>query len=111
MKRRIGGIRGPDGETWIPIFCANCGASCGKVPEKHITFTFALCDPCSAKYGDVAHVHKEPDHVFWKRVHEAQLEEEGHVLNPLELAKALDDPTTLMARLAEEWRRHVLKAG
>jgi|SRR5271154_3192966 len=116
MKRRIGGVRGPDG-TMIPIFCANCGAPCGRVPEKFITFTFALCDPCSEKVGDLAHLYKEPDTVFWKRVHEAQLEDmkkRTGVARPLtaqELVVQMDDPTSVIGKLKEEWEKHILKVG
>lgn len=116
MRRRIGAIHGPDGEL-IPIFCANCGKSCGRVPEKYITFTFALCDPCSEKHGDPAHFMKEPDYVFWERVHAAQLEDNKKRLGverpstAEEIRVQLDDSTSLMSKLAEEWRAYVLKAG
>jgi hypothetical protein len=59
----------------IPIFCANCGKQWGMVPEHHVTFAFALCDDCEGKHGGVAHLHKEPDAVFWERIANEQREQ------------------------------------
>jgi hypothetical protein len=92
----------------IPIYCANCGDFYGHVPEKMITFAFALCNDCE-KLGDIAHMYKEPDAVFWARVEEAQREEHGRVLSAQELLVQLDDPTTTLAKLKEEWLTHVRK--
>ena len=57
---------------WRPIFCANCGASGGLVPEENMTFAFYLCQPCADTWGDIAHTYMEPDAVFWQRVNEEQ---------------------------------------
>jgi hypothetical protein len=107
---RRGGIRSPQG-TVIPIYCANCGCDYGMVPEQMITFAFALCQACADKYGHIAHTYQEPDAVFWNRVYEAQLEEYRRPLTALELVVELDDPTTVMAKLAEEWTAHVRKVA
>lgn len=109
-RERKGGIRGPDGNTLIPIYCANCGCDYGMVPEKMITFAFALCQPCADKFGPIAHMYQEPDAAFWERVENAQLEA-GKFLSVQELAVELDNPTSVMAKLAEEWRAHVRKVG
>ena len=61
------------GLTWVPIFCANCGASGGRVPECNMTFAFYLCQKCADSWGDIAHTYMEPDAVFWKRVHDERL--------------------------------------
>lgn len=96
--------------TLIPIFCANCGVKYGMVPDRMITFTFALCQPCAdSGHGDLAHLYQEPDVVFWERVANAQLEEHGRLLDANELAIQLDDSTTTLAKLAGEWRAHALK--
>ncbi len=102
-----GAVRGPNGETLIPIYCANCGTEWGRVPSRLITFAFALCDPCAEKYGPIAHTYAEPDSVFWERVQNAQLEKHGTFLPLAELARELADPKSTMSKLAEEWRRHV----
>ena len=66
---------------------------------------------CADKHGNIAHTYKEPDEVFWKRVAEAQLEEFGKFLDPVELAKELDDRTTVLAKLAVEWREQIEQKG
>ena len=110
MRRPVGGIRSPHG-TLIPTYCAQCGKKWGMVPEKHITFAFVLCEPCAETMGPIAHTYKEPDDVFWKRVVDAQLEEHGEILGPEALAKELDDPTTVMSKLAVEWQAHTELKG
>jgi len=96
--------------AYIPIYCANCGRPYGMVPETMITFAFALCQPCADKgIGDLAHFYQEPDAVFWERVKEAQLEEYGELLDAARFAQALDEPSSPLAKLAEEYRRNVLK--
>jgi len=111
MRRPVGGIYSREGGTLIPTYCANCGKKWGMVPERHITFAFVLCQLCADKHGNIAHTYKEPDEVFWKRVAEAQLEEFGKFLDPEELAKELDDPTTVLAKLAVEWRAQIEQKG
>lgn len=101
-------IRSPQGNL-IPIYCANCGKEWGKVPEQFITFAFALCQPCADKHGDIAHTYKEPDHVFWERVENAQREAGIEEMTPELLVEKLADPSSTFAKLAEEWRRHALK--
>lgn len=108
-RERRGGIRSPLG-TLIPIYCANCGKPQGMAPETMVTFAFALCQPCAdAGHGDLAHFYQEPDAVFWERVANAQAEEFGRPLDALELAVQLDNPSSTMAKLADEWRAHVRK--
>jgi hypothetical protein len=103
-----GGVRGPDGKTRIPVYCANCGKQWGMVPEEHITFAFVLCDPCAATHGDIAHTYKEPDDVFWERIRNASLEHLGdEPLSLDELTKQLADPSSDFSKLAAEWRANV----
>lgn len=87
----------------IPIFCANCGAPWGMVPEKHITFAFALCDKCFETHGAPAHLHMEPDRVFWERVAQAAAEE---MLSPADLTRLEATP---IAKLLDE-RRALLRS-
>ena len=96
-----GSTRSPLGNL-IPIHCANCGKPWGMVPEKMITFAFALCDPCAETHGDIAHTYLEPDAVFWARCAEAQ-KNEG-IESPEELKLALEDSAHPLSKLAAEWR-------
>jgi hypothetical protein len=88
------------GTTFVPIFCANCGADGGGVPEEHMTFAFYLCDPCAEKWGPIAGTYVEPDAVFFEKVKQAQLEKYGRLLTQEELAKL--DGTGPLAVLARE---------
>lgn len=60
------------GNYWIPIYCANCGAEGGKVPEENMTFAFWLCNCCWEKHGAVAGMMAVPDEVFWEEVRNNQ---------------------------------------
>lgn len=95
-KQSIGGA------WWIPIFCANCGASGGYVPEENMTFAFYLCNPCSEKWGAIANTYQEPDAVFFKRIELAQLEKYSRLLGPLELLQELEKADSPLAKLARE---------
>lgn len=86
---------------WIPIYCANCGADGGMVPEENMTFAFYLCNSCYEIYGAIAGTMVEPDAVFHAKVVEAQLEKYGRVLAPSEMANALTEshhPLAILAR-------------
>ena len=111
---RKGAIETPSG--WlIPVHCANCGREWGLVPEKHLTFAFCLCEPCAEKHGDPAHFYKEPDAAFWERIANEHKERQANGLfvptTPEELAKELEDPSSVFAKLAEEWKSHVRKVA
>jgi hypothetical protein len=95
--------------TQIPVYCANCGVSWGMVREEDMTFAFVLCQACADKYGDIVHTYSEPDAVFWARAQEAQLEEHQRLLTLEELLKELDDSSTVMSGLADEWLAHARK--
>ena len=103
-----GSTRTPTGNC-IPLYCANCGVPYGMVPERMITGAFVLCQRCADTHGPIAHTYQESDAAFWRRAEEAQQEEFGRMLNPLELAAELDDLTSVLAHLAAEWRAHTLK--
>lgn len=70
------GVISTAGGAWVPVFCANCGGDGGMVPEDS-TFAFYLCDPCASKWGPIAGTLMVPDEVFWQRVAEAELEDDG----------------------------------
>jgi hypothetical protein len=110
-KHAKGVVRSPQGNM-RPIFCANCGAPQGMVPEQHITFAFALCMKCEETHGIPAHFYREPDEVFWERVNNAMAEEEKktqQAMTPVSLALKLEDPSSVFAKLAEEWKKHAAK--
>ena len=89
------------GMWWVPLFCANCGKRCGRVPEDS-GHAFYLCSPCFDKHGVVAGTMVVPDEVFWATVREAQLETYGRELTLPELVVALDDPTSVLSKLARD---------
>ena len=91
-----------NGTYWIPIFCANCGADGGFVPEENCNFAFFLCTPCCEQWGSLAGTYAVPEEVFWAKVREAQLEKYGRLLNPLEQIEALKDEHHILAKLARE---------
>jgi hypothetical protein len=88
--------------NWVPIFCANCGAPGGWVPEESTTFAFYLCNPCAEKWSPLAGTLAVPDEVFWQKVHDAEMERYGRVLSSPEVIRALDDPESVLAKLAKE---------
>lgn len=90
-REKRGVVRSAEHGNLIPIYCANCGTEWGLVPEHHVTFAFALCDPCSETHGDVAHTYKEPDSVFWERVQNAERESD-------------------LSKIAREWEKHVARS-
>jgi hypothetical protein len=106
-RERKGAVQTANG--WmIPIYCANCGKSQGMVPEKMITFAFALCQGCCDKHGTPAHMMMEPDAVFWRRVHEAMAEERVESLTLQEMTQHAEDPSSSLGKLLRE-RYAVLK--
>jgi hypothetical protein len=110
-RRATGVIRSSEGNL-VPIHCANCGRRWGMVPEKHITFAFALCEACEEKHGHPAHFYKEPDEVFWVRVRAAEEEQrrkDAWPTTPEAFLKALSEPGSVVAKLAKEWENRVLK--
>ena len=100
--------------SFVPIFCANCGASGGFVPEENMTFAFYLCNEqqngCFEKYGIPAHALAIPDQVFWQKVKEAQLEKYGRELTSKEVIQYLADPNSLMSVLARS-RKSITPKG
>lgn len=53
---------------WVPIYCANCGAKGGMVPEDNCTFAFWLCNNCWETHGAIAGTMAVPDELFWARL-------------------------------------------
>ena len=94
-------VRGA-GMNWVPIFCANCGADGGLVPEENCNFAFYLCNPCAEKFGDIEGTYIEPDAVFWQRVKEEQLAKYGRELTSAELVEVLKDENHPLTKLCKD---------
>lgn len=90
------------GLNWVPVFCANCGAEGGFVPEENCNFAFYLCDPCATKLGPITNTYMEPDAVFWQKVKAAQMEKFGRELTEPEIVEALKDDSHVLSKLAKE---------
>jgi hypothetical protein len=88
--------------NWVPIFCANCGADGGMVPEENMSFAFYLCAPCAEKWAPLTDTYMEPDAVFWQKVKDAQLEKYGRELSPHELVEVLKDDSNLISKLCKD---------
>lgn len=107
-RDRKGAVQTKDG--WlIPIYCANCSKKWGMVPEKNITFAFALCDPCSETHGHPAHFYAEPDAVFWRRVAEEAQDMRLLSLSQQELQKHFEDQSSAIGKLLREHYNATLK--
>ena len=98
-----------NGKPWVPIFCANCGADGGFVPEASVAeetgFAFYLCNPCGEKWAPIAGLMMVPDEVFWEKLREVQLEKFGRLLENDELIVQLADessPISVLARRSGE---------
>lgn len=95
--------------NWVPIFCANCGADGGMVPDPDDVgisgdFAFYLCQPCSEKWSPLTSTYLCPDEVFWDKVKKAQLEKYGRELTGPEVANELKDGDSMLSKLARERR-------
>lgn len=93
-----------NGLNWVPLFCANCGADRGFVPEDALScnFAFALCDPCAEKWSPLTNTYLIPDEVFWDKVKKAQLEAYGRELTEPEVVEALKDDEHMLSKLAKD---------
>jgi hypothetical protein len=60
-----------NGMSWVPIFCANCGADGGYVPEQNMDFAFYLCNDCADRLPPIDGTYVMPDEEFWQKVKEA----------------------------------------
>lgn len=89
------------GSAWVPIYCANCGVGSGQFVSGSM-FAHWLCDPCAEKWQPLEGVVLIPDEVFWAKVNEAQLEQDGRILSGDEIVEALKDEHHYLTKLARE---------
>jgi hypothetical protein len=101
-----GSLLTKDGNV-VPVYCANCGAAHGYVPDSLITHVFALCERCLETHGAVAHHYREPETIFWERLANAMNEE--NVFTPEQIQHQLEDPSSTFSRLKNEWDHMVLE--
>lgn len=101
-------IRSPFGNLVI-CYCANCGVEWGRVREEEMTFAFVLCNACAEKMGPVAGMMAVPDEAFFERVRQER--EAAKLEDPIELLRALEDPSTALGKLATDWKKHVTRGG
>lgn len=90
--------------SWIPIFCANCGADGGLVPEENCNFAFYLCNQCAETHGQVPGHMMMPDQVFWERIKQEELDSFGRFLDEIELAQVLEADASPLATLIKSGR-------
>lgn len=69
-----------------PIFCFNCGAPAGYVPEGVMSFVSYMCMKCAEEHGELAAHWQTKDEDFWAKVGEEMESRFGHVLDQFELA-------------------------
>lgn len=86
---------------WLKIFCANCGADGGFIPEQGPKFAFYLCPPCGEKWSPLVGTMLTPDEAFWRLVEQEQMEQYGRELAPEEVVEVLQENTSL-AKLAKD---------
>ncbi len=86
----------------VPIFCANCGAPGGEVPEENMTFAFYLCTKCAETHGHIAGMMMMPDEVFFEQIKQEQLEAHGRFLTETELVTILEADASPLATLLKE---------
>ena len=88
--------------TWMPVFCANCGADGGMCPAEGMTFLFYLCNSCAETHGHIAGTMIMPDEVFFERLAQEQLARYGRYLTPQEWAQIGEDPSHPLWMLIRE---------
>ena len=88
--------------NWVPIYCANCGADGGLVPEENCNFAFYLCIPCSEKWSPLVGTMMVPDEVFWQRVKDEQLSKYGRELTPEEMVEVLTNERSTLSLLCKD---------
>jgi len=70
--------------------------------ERVKNFAFYLCDACADKWSPLADAAITPDEVFWRKVHDAQMETFGRELTEAELVEALKDDTHILTKLCKD---------
>lgn len=93
-------------EKWLYLFCMSCGRDGGRVRDTEVPlqdqYAGYVCNSCATKYGGIPSTMLMPDELFWKKVHEAQIEKYGALLSSEEIDIQLQEKNSLMSTLAKE---------
>lgn len=90
-----------NGVEWIPVFCANCGKEGGLVTTT-CTFAFWICGSCEKTHGHITTMMRVPDHEFYEKLKNEQLEMAGRPLTQSEIAQVIAEDATPLAKLIKE---------
>lgn len=85
--------------SWVPVFCANCGADGGSCPEENMTFMFYLCNKCAQTHGQIAGTMMMPDEVFFEKLKQEQMASYGRYLTQEELSAIVAADASPLATL------------
>lgn len=88
----------------VPIYCANCGAQGGVVPQDNCNFAYWVCNECYVKLGDVVNTYVMPDEVFWETLKQEQLATHGRELSITELQSVAAADASPLATLITSGR-------
>lgn len=95
-------VRG--GVSYVPVWCANCGAQGPLVIDAGQHFAFYQCEPCDEKYGAIAGMMKIPDEVHWELQHQEQVARYGRDLTVAELVEIEKDGNHTLVKLAKDFK-------
>ena len=90
---------------WVPIYCANCGADGGWIPEAakdEDCFYLCIANGCFDKWTPIQGTFVVSDEVYWQHCKNVMLEEYGRELTGNEVIEALKDPTHILSKLAKD---------
>jgi hypothetical protein len=92
---------------WVPLFCYHCGADGGLATRETLNalgnFAHYVCDDCDEKLGPTIPGHyKVPMEVYWQKVAEAMLENDGKYLTVDEIREKLSDPNSYLSKLERD---------
>jgi hypothetical protein len=104
VARELRGVIVRDGVSYVPVFCANCGAKGPLVIDADQRFAFYQCEPCAEKFGEIVGMMKIPDEVHWEIQHQEQLARYGRPLDVVELAEIEKDGNHTLVKLARDFK-------
>ena len=84
------------------VYCASCGKPCGSV-NREMVFAFITCNACDEKYGVIAGLAHDPDHVWRQRVADA-VAANKEIRTPEDFLLALQNPTSELSKIAKDWQ-------
>lgn len=104
--RELRGRKTINGVVNVPIHCMNCGHHYGYAPETVTEpgggYVGYLCQSCAEKWSPLVGTMVVPDQVFAEKAAQVQLEQYGRILSEAEAVRALDDPSSTLAKLVRD---------